>query len=85
MADLPHDPYPLGWAITYRVQEPTGHLGDDLRVGVVAGTPVRDPDSGVESFPLSPGEGATSAPVWIRDDDIVGIRPSWAQPEPEHG
>jgi len=86
VVDNLHDPYPLGWEVTYRVQEPTGRFGDGLRVGVVTGTPVRDPGSGVESFPLSPADGAPSSdPVWIREDDIIGIMPSWDQPEPRHG
>ncbi len=57
-----------------------------MRVGIVAGTPVRDPETGMESFPLSPAGGsAPSPPIWISDDDIVGIMPSWDQAEPRHG
>ena len=80
------DPYPLGWVLTYRVPRPSGHLGNEMSVGIVAGTPVRDSETGIESFPLSPAGGAAPGPaVWISDDDIIGIMPSWDQPEPAHG
>ena len=57
-----------------------------MRVGIVAGTPVMDSDTGIELFPLTPtGAAAPGTVVWISDEDIIGIKPSWGRPEQEHG
>lgn len=86
MTDSLRDPYPLGWVLTYRDPRPTGHLGDGMKVGIVAGTPIRDSETGIESFPLSPAGGAAPGPaVWVSDEDIIGIKPSWDLSEQEHG
>ncbi|WP_410625801.1 hypothetical protein [Amycolatopsis sp. cmx-8-4] len=64
------DEYPVGWVLTYRDRRVRG-----WSAGVVLGSPVRDPRTGLETIPLAPlGDGP---PVWVPDRDVVGIEPRW--------
>jgi hypothetical protein len=71
-----NDPYPVGWVLTYRNRN-----GASARrlIGVVAGEPVLDPDTGVELIPLAePGDTRCTPTRWISDNDVIGIDPRGA-------
>ena len=72
MDDL-YDEYPLGWVLTYRRGRAPGPPSGSCLAGVVVGSPVRDPRTGLETIPLSPLDGGHT--VWIPDRDVVGIEP----------
>ena len=85
MHDDLNDPYPLGWVLTYRNRNSVAPPGP-RRIGVVAGLPVRDPDTGLELIPLAtPGDLAGVPTAWIHDDDVIGIEPRPHPPEPGRG
>ncbi|WP_344412542.1 hypothetical protein [Amycolatopsis minnesotensis] len=70
-----HDPYPIGWVLTYLSAGPVNGSGR-YRIGVVTGESVRDARTGVETIPLAEaGEDTNGQVVWIRDDDVIGIEP----------
>jgi hypothetical protein len=69
-----NDPYPLGWVLTYR-----NHNDGRRLIGVVAGEPVLDPDTGAELIPLAePGDARCRPTRWISDNDVIGIDPRGA-------
>ena len=73
-----HDAIPLGWVLTYFARSASGA---DLRIGVVAGLPVRDRETGVESIPvIAEGGGARPPEVWVAEDDVIGFAPRRARP-----
>jgi len=68
-----YDEYPVGWVLTYRRGREPGPPSGSCLAGVVVGSPVRDPRTGLETIPLSPLDGGRT--VWIPDRDVVGIEP----------
>jgi hypothetical protein len=67
------DDYPVGWVLTYRSGRIAGSPAFGYSAGVVLGSPVRDPGTGLETIPLTPlDEGPT---VWVPDHDVIGITP----------
>lgn len=67
------DEYPVGWVLTYRNARIAGSPVFGCSAGVVLGSPVRDPGTGLETIPLAPlDDGPT---VWVPDHDIIGITP----------
>jgi hypothetical protein len=70
-----YDEYPVGWVLTYRHRRVSGAPFADYSAGVVLGSPVRDPRTGLETIPLAPlDDGPT---VWVPDHDVIGIAPRW--------
>jgi hypothetical protein len=70
------DEYPVGWVLTYRRRRTPGPPAGSCAAGMVVGSPVRDPHTGLETIPLAPFEGGPDAPtVWVPDRDVIGIEP----------
>lgn len=71
-----YDEYPVGWVLTYRCRWAPGPPSGNCSAGVVLGSPVRDPRTGLETIPLAPLDGGRGAPtVLVPDRDIIGIEP----------
>ncbi|WP_328610225.1 hypothetical protein OG943_14220 [Amycolatopsis sp. NBC_00345] len=74
-----HDSYPIGWILTYRHRNGATARSGLRLIGVVAGAPVLDPDTGVELIPLAePGDTQYTPTRWISDNDVIGIEPRGA-------
>lgn len=71
-----YDEYPVGWFLTYRCRWTPGPPSGNCSAGVVLGSPVRDPRTGLDTIPLAPLYAGTGAPtVWVPDRDVIGIEP----------
>ena len=71
-----HDEYPVGWVLTYRYRRTPRPPSGNCLAGVVLGSPVRDPRTGLDTIPLAPLGGGPGAPtVWVPDGDVIGIEP----------
>ena len=71
-----YDDYPVGWVLTYRYRRTPGPPSGNCLAGVVLGSPVRDPRTGLDTIPLAPLGGGPGAPtVWVPDRDVIGIEP----------
>jgi hypothetical protein len=60
-----YDEYPVGWVLTYRRRRTPGPPAGSCAAGVVVGSPVRDPHTGLD----------TILTVWVPDRDVIGIEP----------
>ncbi|WP_410677034.1 hypothetical protein [Amycolatopsis sp. cmx-4-68] len=71
-----YDEYPVGWVLTYRRRRTPGPPSGGFAAGVVLGSPVRDPHTGLDTIPLASVEdGPGAPPVWVPDRDVIGIQP----------
>lgn len=77
------DAIPPGWLLTYLVR---GASGSRLHTGIVAGPPVQDRKTGVESIPvIADGKLPGRENAWILEDDVIGFAPcgAWSQESPD--